>query len=398
VIRWDADLTLVGGGLANGLIAYRLSQAQPGVRLLLIERGPRLGGEHTWSFSATDLSPEQRRWISPFVEHSWPGYEVRFPAYSRWINSGYCSITSPRLHDVVAASLGDRILLNSEVASIEGSELTLTDGSSIRTAAVLDGRGPSNSPSLTLRYQKFVGQVVRLGRSPGLSGPILMDATVEQLDGYRFIYVLPFEANMVLIEDTRYSDCPELQRDDYLAAIRAYAEGQSWSVKSIEREEEGVLPVALSGDIEAFWGEGDPRVARSGLRAALFHPTTGYSLPNAVRLADVLSQTTPLEVRSLVEVVRRQSMRHWHQTRFFRMLNRMLFLAGEPAQRFRVFQRFYRLPKPLIERFYAGRLNNRDQFRLLFGRPPVPVGRAISAAFSSARENTRLDQSGKSEG
>jgi lycopene beta-cyclase len=91
-------------------------------------------------------------------------------------------------------------------------------------------------------------------------------------------------------------------------------------------------------------------------------------------------------------------MRHWHQTRFFRMLNRMLFLAGEPAQRFRVFQRFYRLPKPLIERFYAGRLNNRDQFRLLFGRPPVPVGRAISAAFSSARENTRLDQSGKVKG
>ena len=66
----------------------------------------------------------------------------------------------------------------------------------------------------------------------------------------------------------------------------------------------------------------------------------------------------------------------------------MLFLAGEPSHRLRVFQRFYTLPKPLIDRFYAGALNNTARFRLLVGRPPVPIGRAVSAMFSSGRQGS----------
>jgi lycopene beta-cyclase len=65
----------------------------------------------------------------------------------------------------------------------------------------------------------------------------------------------------------------------------------------------------------------------------------------------------------------------------------MLFLAADPTRRLQVFQRFYKLPKPLIERFYSGKLTSSDRFRLLAGKPPVPVGRAISAILSSGRES-----------
>ena len=41
-------------------------------------------------------------------------------------------------------------------------------------------------------------------------------------------------------------------------------------------------------------------------------------------------------------------------------------------------ERFYRLPEPLIERFYAGKSTLRDKVRLLAGRPPVPVLRALA--------------------
>ena len=41
--RWrvalDADLILVGGGLANGLLALRLRQQRPDLRLLIVEQG-----------------------------------------------------------------------------------------------------------------------------------------------------------------------------------------------------------------------------------------------------------------------------------------------------------------------------------------------------------------------
>ena len=45
----------------------------------------------------------------------------------------------------------------------------------------------------------------------------------------------------------------------------------------------------------------------------------------------------------------------WQAQGFYRILNRMLFLAGNSDQRWRVFARFFALPQPLIERFFAGR-------------------------------------------
>ena len=49
-------------------------------------------------------------------------------------------------------------------------------------------------------------------------------------------------------------------------------------------------------------------------------------------------------------------------------------------------QRFYRLSQPLIERFYAGRPSAFDQARILIGRPPVPMHRALRALPSSSAQ------------
>jgi lycopene beta-cyclase len=50
--------------------------------------------------------------------------------------------------------------------------------------------------------------------------------------------------------------------------------------------------------------------------------------------------------------------------RFFRLLNRMLFKACAPDQRYKVLERFYRLGAPLIQRFYAARLTPWDRIRV----------------------------------
>ena len=68
----------------------------------------------------------------------------------------------------------------SEVDAIAPQHVTIRGGRTITAAAVIDGRGPVKSRHLVVRFQKFVGQVLRLNKSHGLSGPILMDATVEQ--------------------------------------------------------------------------------------------------------------------------------------------------------------------------------------------------------------------------
>jgi lycopene beta-cyclase len=97
------------------------------------------------------------------------------------------------------------------------------------------------------------------------------------------VYVLPLDPQRVLVEDTRYSDGPLLDRDALRARVHEYIASQGWRVRECLREEQGVLPIALAGDIDAFWQHSGGDVPRSGLRAALFHPTTGYSLPGCRR-------------------------------------------------------------------------------------------------------------------
>jgi len=374
----EVDVILVGGGLANSLIAWRLRQVRPELDIVVLERGPRLGGNHTWSFHSGDLDGEQHAWIAPAVVRTWGSYEVRFPGYTRRLDSGYHSMTSKRLHEVVASALGDRIRTAAEVERVGPHEVRLAGGETLRAGAVIDGRGDPGSEAIRIGYQKFLGLVLDLEDEHGLDGPIVMDATVEQRDGFRFLYTLPFTGRSMLVEDTRYSDTPHLDDEELRREIHRYCDRQGLRIRRIEREERGVLPIVLAGNIDALWSEGEPGVPRSGIRAALFHPTTGYSLPDAVRLADDLGASNgPLDSAELYERIRKRSRRVWRSGRYFRFLNRMMFRAAEPSNRHRIMERFYRLPEPLIARFYAGRLTWRDRVRILSGKPPVPVGRAL---------------------
>jgi lycopene beta-cyclase len=136
------------------------------------------------------------------------------------------------------------------------------------------------------------------------------------------------------------------------------------------------LPVALDGDIEAHWIEAHGQ-AMAGLRAALFHPTTGYSLSDAIGLANAICELPVIDAASLERLVRERSIRLWRERAFFRLVNRMLFRAGRPGQRYKVLERFYGLSEPLIKRFYAARLTRLDKLRILTGKPPVPFGAAL---------------------
>jgi len=68
---------------------------------------------------------------------------------------------------------------------------------------------------------------------------------------------------------------------------------------------------------------------------------------------------------------------HYREEKFLRLLNRMLFRAAKPENRYKVLQRFYGLSEPLIERFYAGQYTRKDQLRILAGKPPVPIHKAL---------------------
>jgi lycopene beta-cyclase len=360
-----------------------------------VEREARLGGNHTWCFHGRDVTPTDRRWVEPLIVHRWPGYEVRFPRRTRRLASPYACATSERLHDVITARLAPphcRLALNRSATELSASSVVLDDGEILQGAIVVDARGPKLSrdhPGLGARargrastqgFQKFLGLELAVDPPARIRRePVLMDACIPQRDGFRFMYLLPFERDRWLFEETFFSDNPGLDRDHATTRILRYAEEQGFRVHSVLREEQGVLPMPWQREPEST-DTGSPLLA--GYRGGFFHPVTGYSFPLSVRYARALAASHPTP-RASGSALAAFSMQQREQQRFLFMLTGMMFRLFEPERRFEVLEHFYRLPESVIERFYAAELTPLDCARMFLGAPPR--GLSWKRAFDWAR-------------
>ncbi|MGB5019274.1 lycopene beta-cyclase CrtY [Sphingorhabdus sp.] len=374
------DIAIVGGGLAGGLIALALARLRPELKLVLIDQDKSFGGNHIWSFFASDIAPEHRWLTAPLVTYGWSGYEVHFPSHSRSIDNIYYTIESERLDWLLRNNLPQSSLFSGREVKAVSPRLVVLDGAQrINAGGVIDARGAGDAHHLDCGWQKFTGQLLQLKDPHDMKNPIIMDATVEQHDGYRFVYVLPFGMDKVFVEDTYYSDRPDFDPRVMRRRIAAYAEAKGWQVDRVVREETGVLPVVMGGDLDNYWASGSGRTAKAGARGAFFHPVTSYSLPDAVRNAIFIAEQPDLDGDKLNMLMRQRADAHWKSGKFYRMLNRMMFRASMPNERYKVLERFYTLKPGLIERFYSGSTTGGDKARILSGKPPVPVGKAIRA-------------------
>ncbi len=375
----DCDIAIVGGGLAGGLIALALARSRPEIAARVLEAGPAVGGNHRWSWFDSDLSDEARRLLEPFAATRWDhGYDVRFPGLARTLATPYRSLSSREFAEGLASLLlPGTIRTGTEVRTLDREGVMLGSGERIAARAVIDCRGFAPSPHLAGGWQVFMGRHLRTTSPHGVERPVIMDATVEQLGGYRFVYVLPLAANEIFVEDTYYQDTPLLDRSALSARLDDYCRARGF-VGEVVGTETGVLPVVTGGDFAAFQRrqriEG---VALAGARGGFAHPLTSYTLPFAAATALAIAGSADLPGDRMAAMLEDRARRHWSATRFYRRLGAMLF-GAPPAQRRRVFERFYRLDQGLIERFYAARSTLPDRARVLCGKPPVPL-RALLA-------------------
>ena len=356
------DVVLVGGGLSNGLIMLALVHASPRGRIAIVEQDEKLGGNHHWSFHAADVPDAAWPWFEPLVAHRWPSYDVRFPTFERRVDSPYATVTSATLDAAVrraADQAGATVILGHRVTSVQADHVTLDDGTRLVGNLVVDARGPAAPGKAGLAYQKFLGLTLRVaGDIP--ARPIVMDACVPQEHGLRFVYVLPLGGDRVLIEDTYYDESPVLDRTPLRANVLDYARAQGLAVIDVLGSEHGVLPLPLERTMT-------PRMARpliAGYAGGWLQPTTGYSLPVAVRLALALASADP------DTAVADLAARHSEQAVFLRRLNRWLFRGIAPEHRWRLFAKFYHLPNDVVARFYAMELGPLERWRIVAGVPP----------------------------
>ena len=388
------DLVIVGGGLAGGLLALALHTYAPKCNFLLIEHGKTFGGNHRWSWFASDLPEGGHNLLSAFAQIFWDeGYDIAFPDYSRTLPTAYCSLSSADFHNGLVNHLPpERLMLETRVASLDAGGVTLGDGRRIKAGRVVDCRHFRPSARLAGGWQVFLGQHFKLEAPHGLTRPIIMDAQVDQVaphgngGAYRFVYVLPLSDDEVFIEDTYYADQPRLDADILRGRVAAYVRAQGWKGEVIG-EETGVLPVISGGDFAAAQAEiAIPGVAIAGARGGFSHPLTSYTLPfavdNALAIARLMARQPDVSGEALAAFCEARARKHWRRMGYYRLLSRMLFEAAKPEERVVVFQHFYALSGGLVERFYAGQSTWPDRLRILYGKPPVSVGRAMRALVS----------------
>ena len=380
------DIVLLGGGLAGGLIAAALARGRPDLSVAVVEAQPVLGGNHRWSWFESDLSPEGIALLAPFAKTEWNGgYDVAFPGYRRTLSSSYRSLASGNFDAQLRRLLPeDAVLTGREAVTVDRAGTILDNGERINARAVIDCRGQAKSAHLSGGWQVFLGHHLRTNAPHGVERPIIMDVTIEQVGiadpgAYRFVYVLPLSPDELFIEDTYYADSPQLDRILLTQRIEAYCANHGWAGELLGSET-GVLPVITGGDFVAYQAERRAEgVARAGALGGFTHPLTSYTMPFAVETALAIAREADLPGDGMAAMLDARAQQHWRDTGFYRLLGKMLFGAAEPAQRWRLFERFYRLPQGLIERFYAARSTPMDKARILMGKPPVPVTRALGA-------------------
>ncbi|MBD59238.1 MAG: lycopene cyclase [Citromicrobium sp.] len=379
--RTRADIAIIGGGLAGGLIALALRRADPSLGVVLVEAEETLGGNHRWSWFSSDLPEGGEALLAPFRKTSWPvGYAVLFPQHTRTLGSVYNSLASVDFDAALRRELAQStIRTGRSVVSLDARGATLEGGERIDARCVIDARGYVPSDAFEGGWQVFMGRHLRTAKPHALDRPIVMDVRVKQHGAFRFAYTLPLAADELFVEDTYYQDTPELDRSKLSARIDRYCAAVGWEGEPIAFET-GVLPVVTGGDLGRYQREMRiPGVAMAGARGMIAHPLTSYTLPFALETALLVAENRDLPGEQMAALLEAHARRVWKRTRFYRMLGKMLFGAAEPGQRYRIFQRFYRLPQPLIERFYAGRSTRADKLRILAGKPPVPISRALRA-------------------
>ncbi len=375
------DIAIVGGGLSGSLIALALAAKRPDLSLRLIEAGETIGGDRLWSFLDADVARDDRWLLTPLIVHGWPAYDVAFPAQARTLRHPCYAITGDRLDLVIRAHLpAEAVMTGRKVLGCTATSVALADGDRIEAKGVIDARGAGDLSALDAGWRKFLARELEIADGHGLEQPILVDATVTQHDGYRFIRCLPLSPTRVLVEDNYCSDNAALNAGALNRRIEVYAESRGWQVREAGREERGTLPLAIGGDFEVLWRAGGARVAKAGMRAGLFHPATGRSLPDAVRLAVLIADAADLSGEALHALTLDYARARWAERRSYRWFNALMFRAADREARHRVAAWLYRQPAGLISRFHAARSTFSDRARMLRGRPPVPFWRAVKLA------------------
>jgi lycopene beta-cyclase len=291
----------MGAGCAGLSLCYYLLER--GVRdpILILDRKERFEDDRTWCFWDVEPTP-----FSDLAVKRWSSWSVHAEGRNLVHTTGrypYVCLPAPEFyahalariaaHDNVTVRLGEEVQGYEEIA---GGVLVRTRGGNYSAANVFDGRGlPPGSPHFERARagrrwvsQRFLGLRLRT-RRPVFDASLctLMDFSVDQERGLRFVYVLPFGEREALVENVYLSEA-RLSAEEHRTEISGYLHdryGLSPEDYVVDGEERGHIPMTDY----PFPRRSGERVYSVGMLGGETRPSTGYTFLRIQRYCRMLA-------------------------------------------------------------------------------------------------------------
>jgi lycopene beta-cyclase len=385
-------VTIFGAGLSGAWLLLALRKLCPEVSVRLFEKSGQVDRQKTWSFHESDLQlassvsdvkiADVQGLVFPYISNRWPDYDVNFSSRVSTIALPYASIRGHSFFEQFLSEYSRFVEFNtsksiaSDIARAKSDEL------------IFDCTGQLSAPPQKQGFQKFFGMELHVPSGHGVERPVVMDTSLAQDDGLTFMYLLPWTASNILVELTKFSPSSPLDEQTSRRKIQEYATNRGWNDVAEVGCERGNLPIPLIGSKpqEACLSG----VASLGMAGGLFHPATGFSFGSCI--ASVMFVTKLINshqtVRECYEQISRFKTTMWKRGGYYRLLNNMQILGADDAERLHIYEQFYTRPTELISRFYAGELTPLDKIRILSGKPPMSIRRAVGSWFGKNSQSS----------
>ncbi|HEY5711118.1 MAG TPA: lycopene beta-cyclase CrtY [Allosphingosinicella sp.] len=356
-------IVIAGGGLAGSLAALAMARMRPDVPLLIVEESARFGDTRPRAFADGELDPEGLDLLGPLSEHRWPGFYVAFPGFSRNLKADQSGIASDAVHKAMLATLDPKqYRLGTRVVAVREDALVLDGGETIKAEGAIDARGVANLSMLDLLYEARLERDYLFKTPHRVDRPVMIDATVDQAGGLRFVQCLPLAEDRLVLADVCISE--RAQPDEQAEArLDAYVATRGWQRRKLLSEWTAVRPLPFGGDFAAFWRLGGARVAKLGLRGGFFHPLSGRTVADAARNALLLARQADFSGDALHDLFEDEARTLWKKREFLRSVTAAIAQA-KPEERRGLIESLFRLDPGVIGRLRADRLGMIDRMRV----------------------------------
>ena len=377
---------ILGAGCAGLSLCYYLLERGVREPVLILDTKERFEDDRTWCFWDVEPTP-----FSYLAVKSWSSWSVHAEGRNIVHTTGrhpyVClpaadfyrhALARIAAHDNVTVRLGEKVEGYEDLAD---GVLVRTSGGTYQADYAFDGRGlpPGSQAFEEARAgslwvsQQFLGLRLRTGR-PVFDPSVctLMDFSVSQKRGLRFVYVLPFGEREALVENVYLSET-RVSPQEHRMEISAYLGeryGLSLEDYAVDGEERGHIPMS---DF-TFPRRPGERVYSVGMLGGETRPSTGYTFLRIQRYCRSLAADLTGPGATAEKV---------HPRRYDLLDGIFLrFVRERPEDCPGVYARMFAgvPPDPLV-RFLTERSTYRDEARLVAALPKRPflklAGRAI---------------------